>query len=83
MKNTFLKNLACSLFAVVTFGFLTHVHAGEAKQSTIANALFDSSDNEYLSPDAAFKLELSAIDAQNIKANFTVAPGYYLYRERI
>ncbi|MDP2229448.1 protein-disulfide reductase DsbD [Methylotenera sp.] len=83
MKNTFLKNLACSLFAVVAFGFLTHVHAGEAKQSTIANALFDSSDTEYLSPDAAFKLELSAIDAQNIKANFTVAPGYYLYRERI
>ncbi|MDP1659053.1 MAG: protein-disulfide reductase DsbD [Methylotenera sp.] len=83
MKNTFLKNLACSLFAVVTIGFLTNVHAGEAKQSAIANALFDSSDTEYLSPDAAFKLDLSAIDAQNIKASFTVAPGYYLYRERI
>lgn len=83
MKNTFLKNLACSLFAVVTIGFLTNTHAGEAKQSTIANALFNSSDTEYLSPDVAFKLKLSAIDAQNIKANFTVAPGYYLYRERI
>lgn len=84
MKNTFLKNLACSLFAVVTIGFLTNVHAGEAKQSTIANALFNNSDTEaYLSPEAAFKLDLSAIDAQNIKANFTVAPGYYLYRERI
>jgi thiol:disulfide interchange protein DsbD len=83
VKNTFLKNLACSLFAVVTIGFLTNTHAGEAKQSTIANALFNSSDTEYLSPDVAFKLKLSAIDAQNIKANFTVAPGYYLYRERI
>ncbi|MDO9394205.1 MAG: protein-disulfide reductase DsbD [Methylotenera sp.] len=84
MKNTFLKNLACSLFAVVTIGFLTNTHAGEAKQSTIANALFDSGDTEtYLSPDAAFKLDLNATDAQNIKASFSVAPGYYLYRERI
>ncbi|MEQ1765928.1 MAG: protein-disulfide reductase DsbD, partial [Methylotenera sp.] len=46
-------------------------------------ALFDSNDAEYLSPDAAFKLDLSAIDAQTIKARFTVAPGYYLYKERI
>ncbi|MDP1766884.1 MAG: protein-disulfide reductase DsbD [Methylotenera sp.] len=84
MKNIFIKNLACSLFTVLTIGFLTNVHAGEAKQSFIANALFDNSDSEaYLSPEAAFKLDLSTIDAQNIKASFIVAPGYYLYRERI
>lgn len=83
VKLNFFKNLAYCFFVLISFGFLANVHAGATNQSSIANALFDSNDAEYLSPDAAFKLDLSAIDAQTIKARFTVAPGYYLYKERI
>lgn len=39
--------------------------------------------SEFLEPDRAFKLHLEALDHQTIKANFAIAPGYYLYRQRI
>lgn len=84
MKNLFLKNLAFSLIAIVAIGLMSIAYATEKPLSSIANSLIDDSDTEsFLSPDAAFKLDLIAKDAQNIQAKFTVAPGYYLYRERI
>lgn len=43
----------------------------------------DSNSSEFLEPDQAFKLSLNAVDQQTLKANFTVAPGHYLYRQRI
>jgi thiol:disulfide interchange protein DsbD len=39
--------------------------------------------NAFLPPDVAFKLSLNAINANTLEAQFTVAPGHYLYRERI
>lgn len=38
---------------------------------------------EYLEPERAFKLEVIAQDNQVLIADFKVAPGYYLYRQRI
>jgi len=38
---------------------------------------------EFLSPDAAFSLVLAAQDDHTIRADFKVAPGYYLYKDRI
>ena len=43
----------------------------------------ESAEPEFLSPDVAFKLEVNAKDANHLIANFTVVPGYYLYKERI
>lgn len=40
-------------------------------------------EDEFLSPDVAFKLDLNVVDAKNLNANFKIAPGYYLYKERI
>jgi thioredoxin:protein disulfide reductase len=40
-------------------------------------------EEEFLSPDVAFKLDINAADSQNLVASFKVVPGYYLYRERI
>lgn len=40
-------------------------------------------EDSFLSPDVAFKLDLTTIDAQHLNANFKIAPGYYLYKERI
>lgn len=36
-----------------------------------------------LTPDQAFKYQLKALDANTLAINFKVAPGYYLYRDRI
>lgn len=37
----------------------------------------------FLPPDKAFALDVSARDAHTLQANFTVTPGYYLYRDKI
>ncbi|MFN3397564.1 MAG: protein-disulfide reductase DsbD [Sulfurimicrobium sp.] len=39
--------------------------------------------DEFLDPDQAFRLKISARDAQTLVASFTPAPGYYLYRNKI
>ncbi|PWB48025.1 MAG: thiol:disulfide interchange protein [Nitrosomonadales bacterium] len=39
--------------------------------------------DEFLDPEQAFKLSVTAGDAQTLAADFTPAEGYYLYRERI
>jgi thiol:disulfide interchange protein DsbD len=64
--------------------FSAKIHAGEANKSATINALFASnSQDQFLTPDEAFKLNLTRLDAENIQANFTIAPGHYLYRERV
>jgi thioredoxin:protein disulfide reductase len=40
-------------------------------------------EEEFLSPDVAFQLDLSTKDATHLSANFKVVPGYYLYKSRI
>lgn len=55
--------------------------AGDAS-SAIKNLFTDNTtEDEFLSPDLAFGLEITQTD--QINANFKVAPGYYLYKERI
>ena len=41
------------------------------------------SEPKVLEPDEAFALKVEAIDARTLTAHFTIAPGHYLYRERI
>ncbi len=36
-----------------------------------------------LSPEQAFKLQVELIDAQHLRAAFKIAPGHYLYKDRI
>ncbi len=36
-----------------------------------------------LSPDKAFLFSARAVDAQTVEARFTIADGYYLYRDKI
>ena len=84
MKNLLFKYFLVGLITFTTFGFISSSYAGEANQSSMVNSLLeDSTEDEFLSPDVAFKLELSAVDINNIKATFMVAPGYYLYNSRI
>lgn len=45
--------------------------------------LGDSQQATFLPPDQAFVLQISARDADTLQADFTLAPGYYLYRDKI
>ncbi|GJL81478.1 MAG: hypothetical protein DHS20C01_11120 [marine bacterium B5-7] len=40
-------------------------------------------EDEFLPVDEAFKLDLSALDGRTLAAQFKVADGYYLYRDKI
>jgi thiol:disulfide interchange protein len=44
---------------------------------------FTNGEDDFLSPDVAFKLDLTVLGSQKIAANFKVVDGYYLYKERI
>ncbi len=46
-------------------------------------SLKGSAQLEFLPPDQAFGLEVKVKDANNLQANFRVAPDYYLYRDKI
>jgi len=43
----------------------------------------DEDDNSFLHPDKAFSLGVVAKDNSTLGAIFTIAPGYYLYKDRI
>ena len=50
---------------------------------TASSAFNDTASDSFLPPDQAFKLAIQAVDAQTLIASFTVAPGHYLYQNRI
>lgn len=84
MKNSFLKNLVFGLLAITSLGLLPNAYGAESRLSSFANSLTaDEGADTFLSPEEAFQLDLSAKDAQSIQSNFTVVPGYYLYKARI
>lgn len=83
MKSLFYRFVAVISVGFLLNAFLLNAHAGEANKSTFSLLVEGNAAEEFLPPDVAFKLNLNALDAENIQATFTVAPGYYLYRERI
>ena len=87
MKQSIKYLLNTIVIAFVTALTLPLLHAGESKsENNFAgrNAFLEEvKEDEFLSPDVAFKLDLTAIDAQNLNANFKIVPGYYLYKQRI
>lgn len=53
--------------------------------TSISEALTGKQDNkdEFLEPDQAFQLSISVRDMETLQADFKVAPGHYLYKDRI
>src|SRR3989338_5523251 len=45
--------------------------------------LGSSKQPSFLPPDKAFGLQVMVRDAHTLQANFSVTPGYYLYRDKI
>jgi thiol:disulfide interchange protein DsbD len=74
------------------FALITSAHALEAADTSQHSGLAafvdklehkNQEDADILPPDQAFKLSVEAIGSNQIIANFEVAPGHYLYRDRI
>jgi thioredoxin:protein disulfide reductase len=55
------------------------VHAA----SQFSKLFTEESSEDFLPVDEAFKVEAGLVDASHAQLKFTVAPGHYLYRERI
>jgi thioredoxin:protein disulfide reductase len=72
------------LFSLLTSFSVISLHAGETSSSADKNLFAnDTKEEEFLSPDVAFKLDITQKDARNLTANFKIVPGYYLYKQRI
>ena len=40
-------------------------------------------EEDFLDPEVAFKLSARALDPQTVEVTYTIAPGYYLYKEQL
>lgn len=70
------------LFPILFFLLIPQAQA--LQSDAVAQAVAtESNSGDFLEPDQAFKLSLIAVDQKTLKASFTVAPGHYLYRQRI
>ncbi len=83
----FLEQYLKRIFSIIVISLLTtfslqSLHAAESS-STSKNLFTEDAEEEFLSPDVAFKLDLNAKDASNVTADFNIVPGYYLYKQRI
>ena len=47
------------------------------------NAFLGDNNDNILPPEQAFKLQVELIDADHLQAAFKIAPGHYLYKDRI
>src|SRR5690606_14785413 len=73
--------LAVLLFAI--FVSMPVVAAGTSAYSSGAKAFLDNAaEDEVLAPEVAFKVDLVAQDSQTLRADFLIAPGHYLYKDR-
>jgi len=86
IKPLFLTNLVRHVTAIISMAVMASLMASSyalAARSVLDRLTGDDGAETFLAPDAAFKLKLSVINAENIRASFIIAPGHYLYRERI
>jgi len=73
-----------ALLCLLSIGLSTPLLHAENASSTSKSAFFDSvEEDDFLSPDQAFKLDIKAVSASQALASFKVEPGYYLYKQRI
>lgn len=85
-----LRRLSPLLVYICTFivlfsqlGFVANGFAANSTGSGFSAFTNGPEEDEFLHPDEAFKLNVVAKDTFTLEAKFTIAPGYYLYKERI
>ncbi|MEY2685827.1 MAG: hypothetical protein RL375_25 [Pseudomonadota bacterium] len=70
--------MSMSLLNLLRRSIGTLVLIGAAAAATPAVA-----GNEFLEPDQAFRLSGKVVDARTVELRYVIAPGYYMYRERV
>jgi len=70
-------------FYTIFFLFSQTLHAESAGINIFTEDSKKNSDEDFLPPDQAFKLNVEAASSILLQAQFTVVPGYYLYNQRI
>ncbi len=83
-----MKRILGNIVLLLVATFCTPLFYAAESSSTVKNQFTEDSPNdakeeEFLSPDVAFKLDITAKDASNLTASFKVVPGYYLYKQRV
>ncbi len=82
-QSSFAARLVSALLGV----FLLASQALHAQQSSPASgglaSILQSNDDEFLHPDAAFKLSARATGPDTVEVEWQIAKGYYLYRKRM
>ena len=83
IKTSLCKFLLWLFIALVSLWPALVSNTALAESSSISSLFTQNSDDEILSPDQAFKIAVEAVDSNTLRAVFQVAPGHYIYRERI
>ncbi|ABE48299.1 protein-disulfide reductase DsbD [Methylobacillus flagellatus] len=92
MKSALPRQLACMLTSILllfTMPLTTSiVQAAPGSQLSDwlnqgRNAFLGTDTDHILPPEQAFKLQVEFIDASRLQAAFKIAPGHYLYKDRI
>ena len=83
-----MKRFLGSIVLLLVATFCTPLFYAAESISTVKNQFTENSPSEqkeaeFLSPDVAFKLDITAKDAGNLTASFNIVPGYYLYKQRV
>ena len=83
-----IASLAAGLATAVVLALLPALPASAAlfsagTDSAKSSFLEGTNTDKFLPPDQAFGISMAARDRQTLQADFKIAPGHYLYRERI
>lgn len=73
-----------TLFCLLSIGLTSPLLYAENVSKVSKSAFFDSvEEDDFLPPDVAFKLNITRQTPDLAIAHFQIAPGYYLYKQRI
>ncbi len=61
----------------------TRAASGADVDAVVSQARASKSGDDFLPPEQAFRLSASAESAERVRLTWVIAPGYYLYRDRI
>ena len=83
-----MKRILSSIVLLLIATFCTPLFYAAEGSSAVKNQFTEDSPiepkvEEFLSPDVAFKLDITAKDTSNLTASFKIVPGYYIYKNRV
>ena len=81
--STLLVGISTLIVLFAHIGFMYNSFAANSSNEGFSLFTDNGKEDEFLHPDKAFKLEVAVKDGKSIEGAFIIAPGYYLYKDRI